>query len=38
LNKIEEDKKEKDGLDILPEVSRYVAEGWEAIKCAGRRG
>ena len=31
LNKIEEYKKEKDGLDILPEVPRYVAEGWEAI-------
>ena len=30
LNKIEEDKKEKDGLDILPEVLRYAAEGWEA--------
>jgi hypothetical protein len=31
LNKIEEYKKEKDGLDILPDVSRYAAEGWEAI-------
>jgi len=31
LNKIEEYKKEKDGLDILPEVPRYAAEGWEAI-------
>ena len=30
LNKIEEYKKEKDGLDILPDVPRY-AEGWEAI-------
>ena len=38
MNKIEEYKKEKDGLDILPEVSRYAAEGCEAIKCAGRRG
>jgi len=31
LNKIEEYKKEKDGLDILPDVPRYAAEGWEAI-------
>ena len=31
MNKIEEYKKEKDGLDILPEVPRYAAEGWEAI-------
>jgi ferredoxin-nitrite reductase len=31
LNKIEEYKKEKDGLDILPDVPRYASEGWEAI-------
>jgi hypothetical protein len=31
LNKIEHYKKEKDGLDILPDVPRYAAEGWEAI-------
>ena len=31
MNKIEEYKQEKDGLDILPEVPRYAAEGWEAI-------
>ena len=31
MNKIEEYKKEKDGLDILGDVSRYAAEGWQAI-------
>lgn len=31
MNKIEEYKKEKDGLDILPDVARYAAEGWQAI-------
>ncbi|HUK41227.1 MAG TPA: hypothetical protein VLX11_09295, partial [Candidatus Acidoferrales bacterium] len=31
MNKIEEYKKEKDGLDILQDVPRYAAEGWEAI-------
>lgn len=31
MNKIEEYKKEKDGLDILHDVPRYAAEGWEAI-------
>ena len=31
MNKIEDYKQEKDGLDILPEVPRYAAEGWEAI-------
>jgi hypothetical protein len=31
LNKIEEYKKEKDGLDILPDVPRYAVEGWEAM-------
>src|SRR5437899_1464110 len=31
MNKIEEYKKEKDGLDILQDIPRYAAEGWEAI-------
>lgn len=31
MNKIEEYKQEKDGLDILQDVPRYAAEGWEAI-------
>lgn len=31
MSKIEEYKKEKDGLDILHDVPRYAAEGWEAI-------
>jgi ferredoxin-nitrite reductase len=31
MNKIEEYKKEKDGLDILGDVPRYAAEGWQAI-------
>ncbi len=31
MNRIEEYKKEKDGLDILQDVPRYAAEGWEAI-------
>ncbi len=31
MNKIEEYKKEKDGLDILSDVPRYAKEGWEAI-------
>src|ERR1051326_8373492 len=31
MNKIEEYKNEKDGLDILADVPRYAAEGWEAI-------
>ncbi len=31
MNKIEEYKKEKDGLDILQDVSRYATEGWQAI-------
>jgi hypothetical protein len=30
MNKIEEYKKEKDGLDILGDVPRYAVEGWEA--------
>lgn len=31
MNKIEEYKKEKDGLDVLDDVPRYAQEGWEAI-------
>jgi NAD(P)H-dependent nitrite reductase large subunit len=31
LNKVERLKKEKDGLDILPDVPRLAAGGWEAI-------
>src|SRR5512132_1478459 len=31
MNKIEEYKKEKDGLDILQDVPRYAEQGWEAI-------
>ncbi len=31
MNKIEEYKKEKDGLDILDDIPRYAAEGWEKI-------
>src|SRR3990172_2196724 len=31
MNKIEEYKKEKDGLDILQDVPRYATEGWETI-------
>ena len=31
MNKIEEFKKEKDGLDILQDVPRYAQEGWESI-------
>lgn len=31
MNKIEEYKKEKDGLDILHGLPRYAAEGWQAI-------
>jgi NAD(P)H-dependent nitrite reductase large subunit len=31
LNKIERYKKEKDGLDILPEVPQLAQTGWEAI-------
>lgn len=31
MNKIEEYKREKDGLDIVQEVPRYAKEGWEAI-------
>ena len=31
MNKIEEYKKEKDGLDILSDIPRYAADGWETI-------
>ena len=31
MNKIEEYKREKDGLDVLEDVPRYAQEGWEAI-------
>lgn len=31
MNKIEQFKAEKDGLDILEEVPRFTEEGWEAI-------
>ncbi len=31
MNKIEEYKKERDGLDVLQDVPRYAQEGWEAI-------
>src|SRR5690242_17948570 len=31
MNKIEEYKAEKDGLDIIADVPRYAREGWEAI-------
>ena len=31
MNKIEEYKKEKDGLDILDDIPRYAADGWESI-------
>src|SRR3970040_1274460 len=31
MNKIEEYKIEKDGLDILHDVPRYATEGWEKI-------
>ncbi|TAJ80326.1 ferredoxin--nitrite reductase [bacterium] len=31
MNKIEEYKKEKDGLDVLHDIPRYAQEGWETI-------
>ncbi|HEY7060589.1 MAG TPA: ferredoxin--nitrite reductase [Chloroflexota bacterium] len=31
MNKFEEIKAERDGLDVLPAVERYAREGWEAI-------
>lgn len=31
MNKVEEYKKEKDGLDVLHDLPRYAKEGWETI-------
>src|SRR5947208_16651881 len=31
MNRIEEYKREKDGLDILQDIPRYATEGWETI-------
>jgi len=31
MNKIEEYKKEKPGLDVLDDIPRYVVDGWEKI-------
>lgn len=31
MNKFEEIKATKDGLDVLPDIERYAREGWEAI-------
>jgi ferredoxin-nitrite reductase len=31
MNKIEEYKKEKDGLDVLGDIPRYAIDGWETI-------
>src|SRR5579884_384392 len=31
MNKFEEIKAAKDGLDVLPDIERYAREGWEAI-------
>src|SRR3954452_8847709 len=31
MNKFEEIKATRDGLDVLPEIGRYAREGWEAI-------
>jgi ferredoxin-nitrite reductase len=31
MNKFEEIKATRDGLDVLPEIARYAREGWEAI-------
>ena len=31
MNKIEEYKKEKDGLDVMDDLPRYAREGWEGI-------
>src|SRR3989338_3661623 len=31
MNKIDEYKKEKNGLDVLEDLPRYAQEGWEAI-------
>jgi ferredoxin-nitrite reductase len=31
MNKFEEIKATRDGLDVLPEIARYAREGWEAV-------
>ena len=31
MNKIEEYKREKDGLDVLQDVPRYAIDGWQSI-------
>src|SRR5207302_10940906 len=31
MNKFEEIKATRDGLDVLPDIERYAREGWEAI-------
>jgi ferredoxin-nitrite reductase len=36
MNKIEEYKREKDGLDVLHDIPRYAEEGWEAISDGDR--
>jgi ferredoxin-nitrite reductase len=36
MNKIEEYKKEKDGLDVIADVPRFAAEGWESISDGDR--
>jgi ferredoxin-nitrite reductase len=36
MNRIEEYKREKDGLDILEDVPRYAESGWEAISESDR--
>ncbi len=36
MNKVEEYKREKDGLDIIADIPRYAAEGWEGISDADK--
>jgi ferredoxin-nitrite reductase len=36
MNKIEEYKREKDGLDVLEDVPRFAQEGWESISDGDR--
>src|SRR6185436_8450988 len=31
MNKFEQIKADKDGLDVLPDIMRYAAEGWESV-------
>jgi hypothetical protein len=38
MNKIEEYRREKDGLDLLGDIPRYAAEGWEKITDGDRSG